>query len=493
LKYILYILAIGININLFSQDTKKIEILNADYTFADIEIHPDYWRLIGNVIFSHNNVKMTCDSAYHYINKDKMKAFGSVKVYDEKINLSGNQLIYFGNNQSLIISNNVILEDGEMTLKTDEITYNVKSNIAIYKKEGKIINSEKNIYSKKGKYNTQNNIFYFQDSVTINSNNYVIYTDTMNYNSKNEISYFYGPSYIYSNNKTIYCENGWYDTKNNKAQFKKNSHITSKKNKLSGDSLYYNEKLGYGRALNNVKLLDTIENITIYGDTGEYYEKIKKIEIKGKPLLELIIENDTLFLHAKKLSSFKEKNDEILLAYNKVKFFKKDLQGKCDSLSYNILDSTLIMYNQPILWLNDFQIKSDTIKCKIFKGKIEKIYFVSNPIIIEKVDSLNYNQIKGKEIIVFLKENKIKKMEIFGNGQSIYIAKDEQEKNIGFNYIESTDLTLYFKEQKLNNITYQIKPNSVTTPYEKMKEEDKYLKGFLWLNNKRPKNKNDIY
>jgi len=84
-------------------------------------------------------------------------------------------------------------------------------------------------------------------------------------------------------------------------------------------------------------------------------------------------------------------------------------------------------------------------------------------------------------------------MEIFGNGQSIYIAKDEQEKNIGFNYIESTDLTLYFKEQKLNNITYQIKPNSVTTPFDKMKEENKYLKGFLWLNNKRPKNKNDIY
>ena len=76
MKYILYILAIGININLFSQDTKKIEILNANYTFANSEKHPEYWRLIGNVIFSHNNVKMTCDSAYHYVNKDKMKAFG---------------------------------------------------------------------------------------------------------------------------------------------------------------------------------------------------------------------------------------------------------------------------------------------------------------------------------------------------------------------------------------------------------------------------------
>ena len=75
MKHILYILAIGININLFSQDTKKIEILNADYTFADSEKHPEYWRLTGNVIFSHNNVKMTCDSAYHYIDKDQLCAY----------------------------------------------------------------------------------------------------------------------------------------------------------------------------------------------------------------------------------------------------------------------------------------------------------------------------------------------------------------------------------------------------------------------------------
>ena len=83
----------------------------------------------------------------------------------------------------------------------------------------------------------------------------------MNYNSKNEISYFFWPFIYISNNKTIYCENGWYDTKNNNAQFKKNV-ILQVKNKLSGDSLYYNEKLGYGRVLNNVKLFDTIENIT---------------------------------------------------------------------------------------------------------------------------------------------------------------------------------------------------------------------------------------
>ena len=50
-----------------------------------------------------------------------------------------------------------------------------------------------------------------------------------------------------------------------------------------GDSLYYNKDLGYGKALRNVKLTDTIKKINIYGELGEYFENKEEIEIKNKP------------------------------------------------------------------------------------------------------------------------------------------------------------------------------------------------------------------
>ena len=68
MKIIFHILLLSLSIDLIAQDSKKIEILNADNTFANANKHPDYWRLIGNVSFKHNNAIMTCDSAYHYIN-----------------------------------------------------------------------------------------------------------------------------------------------------------------------------------------------------------------------------------------------------------------------------------------------------------------------------------------------------------------------------------------------------------------------------------------
>ena len=76
MKIIFHILLLIFSVNLIAQNSKRIEILNADNTFANSNKHPDYWRLIGNVSFKHNNAIMTCDSAYHYITQDKIKAFG---------------------------------------------------------------------------------------------------------------------------------------------------------------------------------------------------------------------------------------------------------------------------------------------------------------------------------------------------------------------------------------------------------------------------------
>ena len=59
--------------------------------------------------------------------------------------------------------------------------------------------------------------------------------------------------------------------------------------------------------------------------------------------------------------------------------------------------------------------------------------------------------------------------------------------------MQSTNLSLYFNENKIQNITYNIKPSSTTIPIENVKERDRHLKGFLWKESEKPKNKSDIF
>ena len=494
MKIVLHILLVILSVTLNAKTSKKIEILNADNTFANANKHPDYWRLIGHVAFKHNNAIMYCDSAYHYANIDKVKAFGKIKIQGDGILLTGSSLTYFGLENNADIKGNVVLTDKYMTLKTEQIFYNLRTNIASYPYPGTIVDNEKTIKSKKGEYYSKIHNFIFKDSVTVVAKDYTILTDDMHYNSNSETTYFFGPSYIISKNKTIYCENGWYNTKTNISQFQNNAYITSESYLLKGDSLYYDKNLGYGKAIKNVEVIDTIENVTVFGGFGEYFEKKEVVEITETPLLQLVFEKDTLFMNADKFISQQKIGAKKILAHNKVKFFKIDLQGKCDSLSYNFTDSIVEMFDRPILWSDEFQITADSIQFLIHRGKINRMFLKPNPMIIAQEDSLDYNQIKGKNMTAYFTDNKMSRMDVEGNGQSIFIVTDEKTNDkIGLNYTECTDLILYFKNNKLDMVNYEIKPNSLTTPYKDLEEKNRYLKGFNWRGAEQPKSKQDIF
>ena len=226
MKILFHILLLFLSINLIAQESKKIEILNADNTYANANIHPDYWRLIGNVSFLHNNAIMTCDSAYHYTSENKMEAFGDIKINQgDSITLTGETLTYFGLENKADIIGDVVLIDKKMTLRTEQVFYNLSTNIASYPKQGNIIDNEKIINSKRGAYHSNIHSFIFTDSVVVINKDYNIITDNMHYNSSSEVTFFFGPSFIISDNKTIYCENGWYNTKTDIAQFRKNAYI----------------------------------------------------------------------------------------------------------------------------------------------------------------------------------------------------------------------------------------------------------------------------
>ena len=112
---------------------KKIEIINADSTFANSSKHPDYLRLINNVSFMHNNIIMYCDSAYYFADKDKIESFGNIRIIQgDSIKLTGNKLTYFGLERNALIQGNVIFEDPYITLKTSSLYYNSYTNIAYY-------------------------------------------------------------------------------------------------------------------------------------------------------------------------------------------------------------------------------------------------------------------------------------------------------------------------------------------------------------------------
>lgn len=498
LKLSFLLVAFCFSIYSFAQKTDKIELLKANSLEFDQTLGSGAKRLIGDVAFKHNDAIMYCDSAYLFAETNSLKAYGHIHInQNDSTHIYGDILNYYGEKKLANILGKVTMLDKEMTLTSSQLDYDLNKNLAYYSTGGKIISSknQNTLTSVQGYYYTDSKLMFYKDRVVLINPQMEIKTDTLKFNTIKDIAFFEGPTQIIGKKDFIYCENGWYDTKKNIAQFKKNAYLLSDNKKLSGDSLYYDRNSGFGKAIKNVQITDTIENITINGDYASHNEKTNTSFVTGNLLMTLSLEKDSLFLHADTLKMITDsiRKDKNIFAYHKVKFYKSDLSGLCDSLAYNLADSMIKMFKKPILWSENKQITAESISVKTFDGKIEKMIVKNNAFIISQEDSLKFNQIFGNNMIGFFDKNKLNQVNASGNCQTFYYGKENDGSYLGLNKTESSELIIYLKENSIDKITYINKPKAILTPIEEVIYEDSFLKGFKWLNHLKPSQKNDIF
>ncbi len=111
---------------------------------------------------------------------------------------------------------------------------------------------------------------------------------------------------------------------------------------------------------------------------------------------------------------------------------------------------------------------------------------------INEEDSGKFNQIKGRSMTGYFRNNEAYKIDVRGNGETVYYAKDKNEI-IGVNLAQSSNLTIYLKDNKPDDIRFYVKPSGVTYPLGMAPQEELLLKGFKWLDKLRPRTMEDIF
>lgn len=188
-----------------------------------------------------------------------------------------------------------------------------------------------------------------------------------------------------------------------------------------------------------------------------------------------------------------EKEPRLVLAYHHVRFFRKDFQGKCDSLVYYSKDSTIQLYSDPVIWSDKNQISADFIELINKSKERGEILMKEDAFIISmEDDSMRFNQIKGRNMTGYTFKNNLYKIDVDGNGQSNYYASDKNGI-IGLNKAESSNITIYMNKGKVKRIAFIKSPDGSLKPLAQLQENDKLLPGFKWQPDLRPKDKNDIF
>ena len=479
-----------------AQETKVVKLIHSDKLIGINKSGNEINILTGDVELEHDSTLFFCDSANLYKSTNTLDAFGNVHIIvNDSVDIYGDILYYDGNTKIAEIHHHVKLIDNKATLTTDHLEYFRNTKIAYYYTGGIIIDKENQLSSLFGYYYTDKKEFFFKDSVVVINPDYIMHSDTLMYNTTNETVYFKGASDLTGEDVFMHCEDGWHDTQNDISLLKHNALLTHKHNSLYGDTIFYDKKNGYGKAQNNITISDTIKDMIIKGNFAEYFKEAGFSYITDSATAIFIDNTDSLFLHSDTIKVVFDSTQkaEVLFAYYKTKFFRNGMQGVCDSLVYNLKDSTIFMYENPVLWTEENQLSSDSIKIVTENNQIDSIAFYNSAFIISQDDTNKFNQVKGKLIVAYFNDNEIKKLTVNGNSESIYFVRDENENLTGIKKAVSSNILIYLKNRKMQTITYIGNPKTPMYPVKDLSPKELKLRNFIWLDDKRPKSKTDIY
>ncbi|RZK29583.1 MAG: hypothetical protein EOO57_19130, partial [Hymenobacter sp.] len=393
-------------------------------------------KLLGNVSFKQEDTFLYCDSAYQYLERNEIEAFSNVRIIqNDTVTITGDRGFYDGDRRTARMTGNVVMHDPRMTLTTSVLDYDLTRKTAFYTTGGHLTDPQNTLDSQQGYYDTNSKVFVFKRDVHLVSTDAKggqtdLRNDTLTFNTISKIAYFDGPTRIKGPQGNLYAEKGVYNTVTRVSNFQRNAKIETPGYLLGGDQLVYDEGKAYGVATGRVSLISKKDNLLLRGDVGRYWRNLGRTKLYGsRPVVRNISGRDTLYLAADTLLSIESRPTKvnqrsILYAWPKVQIFRGNLQGRCDSLTYDRQDSIIYLNRDPILWQAHNQMTSDSMEIRQKRGQIDQVRMFAKAFVIGEDTLHDFNQVKGRNILAYFKQNRINRIDVLGNAESLYYALD---------------------------------------------------------------------
>ncbi|GLB49900.1 OstA-like protein [Neptunitalea lumnitzerae] len=493
---------------------KKIEIVDGRNFHKDEEKFPGASIFNGDtkqVQFRHEGIDVWCDIAVYYQKENFIQASGHVYLQQgDSVKMNCNYIEYEGNTKLAIAEEDVVLRSKNMKLETQKLYFNRTLQQCYYNSFGTVTDPENVLTSNSGKYYIETEKFQFRKNVHLVNKDFVLDSDELDYYERSKHAYLYGPSTVNGQDYVFYCERGFYDTTVEKGYGVKNTQIDYDQRIINGDSVYFDKPREFAAATNNIKITDTVNNGLIKGHYGEVWKAKDSMFVTKKAVAINVVENDSVYIHGDTLMLTGKENERIIKAFRNAKFYKSDLAGKCDSIHSsqvtgitqfirripkNTPERDHFKYN-PVLWNGGSQMTGDSIHLisNTKQEKLDSLKVMNNAFIIER-DTIGegYNQVKGKNLYgLFNDDNKLYKIDIIKNTESLYYVYDKQEF-VGIDKAICSRIEIEMENNAISSITNYIDTESTIHRDEDLPKNARKLPGFYWRGDEQIFTKDDIF
>ncbi len=182
------------------------------------------------------------------------------------------------------------------------------------------------------------------------------------------------------------------------------------------------------------------------------------------------------------------------LGFHHVRIYNDSLQAVSDSLHYSTEDSTFKLFGHPVFWNDSTQVKGDTMYMYTENQKAKRLYVFFNAIAVNRTREGLFNQMGGRTINAYFKDGTVDYIRVKGSpAESIFYPQDDDSAYVGLNRSKGDVIDIFFVKKELNKIKFINDVDGTLFPMKQIPEDQKYLKNFIWEDNRRPKNKLELF
>ncbi len=404
MKKILFQILLYTTLSLCQQGGEPI-IINGDSLVGKQVNGENIREVIGNVVLTQGNVRITCNKATQYLAKNDALLEGNVIATQDTLTIKTERGFYYGDERITESKSEVILNDRKMTLTALSGEYHFNERIAYFNRHVTLTDETSTL--------TSNKLTYFRQEEKAVAVGYVTIRDSLNIIKADSLVHF------------------------------RNSKIT------------FAEK--------NVRIKNQKENTVIFGEHLEDYSKKNYSVMTDKPVLVQIDttdsgETDTLVISSVKMESFNDSSKKFI-ATDSVKIIRGLFASKnAYSIFYRNEDKIITMKrkpedNFPVLWYNLTQLTGDSIAILLNDNQLDKIEVFGNGLILSSNADYKtrYDQMSGDMITIYFDTSGINNTEVTGNVLSIYYSYEGTEPN-GLIKASSQKGRIFFEDDKVNEV-----------------------------------------
>jgi len=483
-----------------------------------------FQTLAGNAKVRQGNTILEGDSIVLDKALGIAEVFGNVHINDaDTVNTYSQYLKYIGNEQMAYLSNDVRLSDGRAKLTTNNLEYNLKTGVATYKNGGKVVNEKTTLSSEEGVYYSDTKDAFFKRNVHLTDPKYNMTADSLRYNTAFKNAYFISPTHIVSDNGVVDTKSGSYNLQTGEAVFLDKTIFRDSTRFISGNKIAIDEKSNSIQIEGNGKFVDSSNNVIVLGNEIHIDKKNSSFLATRKSVMILYRDNDSTYIAADTLFSGRRVKDSTnkkttttkdtlqktqaidvnnhsqdtiryFIGFHHVKIFNDSLQAVSDSLHYSTVDSAFKLFGSPICWNNNTQLTGDTIYLNTENQKAKQLNVFFNAMVINKTSDGFYNQMAGKTLNGFFKDGNIDYIRVKGSpAESIFYPQDNDSSYIGMNRSKGDVIDIIFTNKEINKIKFINDVDGTLYPMNQIPAAVKFLKNFKWQDERRPKNKLELF